>query len=115
MVWAIELMQTPALVCVKLSFLYFYRRIFCTGHTKLFNAIITLMVILTIGWGISFFFAILFECHGHFSAWWNNIHDLETFCKTSLEIENGWAISDFITDIIIIVLPMPVVSGSLPP
>lgn len=113
MFWTILLVQTVALVCVKLSFLYFYRRIFSTGHTKIFNAIITVNVILTLIWGISFFFAFLFVCHGHFSAWWKTIQTLNTHCKSGLDIELIWAISDFIMDMMIIFLPIPMVRSCL--
>ena len=102
-------MQTPMLVCVKLSFLFFYRRIFCTGHSKVFSALTISIIAITIVWGVAFFFAILLECNGHFSAWWVDIQDLNTYCGPALTIENAWAISDFITDLMVIILPMPMV------
>lgn len=102
-------MQICALACVKLSFIFFYRRIFCTGNGKVFSAITLAMIVTIIAWAVSFNVALLLICNGHFAAMWTSVKDLNTHCGTLLEWQLGYAISDFITDVMVLVLPMPCV------
>ena len=105
-------MQIPALACVKLSFIYFYRRIFCTGISRTFHNITTAAIVLTIAWAVTFEVAFLFICKGKFSAWWISIKTLETYCHPQLKLELGFAGTDFITDLIVLVLPLPLASST---
>jgi hypothetical protein len=107
--WALELLQIPALACVKLSFISFYRRIFCTGHGRIFNIATIVMNVTIIAWTLAFFFALLFACRLKFAAWWTSVEALSTECVNSLDLENAFAISDFIMDLFVYVLPIPVV------
>lgn len=109
-VWAMELLQIPALTFVKLSFIFFYRRIFCVGHQTFFNTITYIAMAIIIAWAVCFFFVILFHCGKNFAAWWTSIADLNMYCKESLDMQDAWAISDFLTDLIVVVLPLPQVS-----
>lgn len=102
-------MQICALACVKLSFIFFYRRIFCTGNGKIFSAITIAMIVMIIAWAVSFNIALLFICNGHFAAMWTSIQDLNTHCGSLLDWQLGYAISDFITDVMVLVLPLPCV------
>lgn len=100
-------MQICALACVKLSFIFFYRRIFCTGNGKVFSAITIAMIVIIIAWAVSFNIALLFICNGYFAAMWTSIQDLNAHCGNLLDWQLGYAISDFITDVMVLVLPMP--------
>jgi hypothetical protein len=110
--WAFMLIQIPALCLVKLSFIYFYRRVFCTGTgpARIFEHIIITLTWIIIAWGISFFFAFLFICDVNFAAWWTSIKTLNTHCGKLLDLQLGFSVSDFITDFFLFVLPLPMVS-----
>lgn len=107
---AILLMLPLGLGCTKASILFFYLRIFATTKRSrtyvLFTASIIIIAILMIG----FFFATLFECGSHISAMWQSATALETYCPNTDSYDYGFAISDFITDIIILAMPIPLVS-----
>ena len=105
--------RTLALGCVKLSVLCFYWRIFCTGTTNLYKIVIFLMMGIVAAWTISFFFGFLFACKGNFSAWWGSFENLVAQCVQTYNMELGLAVSDVITDGIIILLPIPMVSYGL--
>ena len=94
---------------MKLSFIHFYRRIFCTGVGNVFRTITTVIIALIILWGVAFEFAFLFICKGHFSAWWDSIKSLNTYCHPELKLEVGFASTDFITDVLVLALPIPMV------
>lgn len=109
--WSFELMQICALACVKLGFIFFYRRIFCTGNGgKVFSAIAIAMIVIIIAWAVSFGISPLFICNEHFAAMWTSIKDLNTHCGRLLDWQLGYAISDFITDVMVLVLPLPCVT-----
>ncbi|MCJ1471056.1 hypothetical protein MMC07_009704 [Pseudocyphellaria aurata] len=64
-------------------------------------------IVITIAWAVSFFFAILFHCGRHFGAWRTAVVELNQYCGESLAIPYGWAISDFLTDVLVVLLPLP--------
>ena len=108
--YALQLMQIVALGLVKLSFLFFYRRIFVTGVSKTskwFSRVTWGLIILISVWTIGFFFALLFSCKGHWSAFWSSVVDLATQCVKTLNLEMALATTDFATDVIIMILPIP--------
>lgn len=98
--------------CAKASILFFYIRIFVTSKRSkryvIFMASIVFIVVMMTG----FFFATLFECRSHVSAMWQSAEDLEKYCPNSESYDYGFSISDFITDVIILVMPIPLVSPS---
>jgi hypothetical protein len=107
--YALELMQFPALTCVKLSFLFFYKRIFCTRSTSILKWIIWTIIALCTIWGIAFFFSFLFVCGTHFTAFWGTPKTFKTHCGRILP-ENYWlAITDFILDAVIFLIPIPLI------
>ena len=110
--WAFMLIQIPALGFVKLSFIYFYRRVFCTGSglTRIFEHITTVVAWIIVAWAVSFFFAFLFICDVNFAAFWTSIRALNTYCGGLLDLQLGFSVSDFITDFFVFVLPLPMVS-----
>jgi hypothetical protein len=95
---------------VKLSFLFFYKRIFCSPLTVVLNWILWIMITLCIIWGVAFFFAFLFVCGTNFTAFWGTPIAFKTHCSIILP-ENYWiAITDFMLDALIFFIPMPLVS-----
>lgn len=106
-VWSMELLQVPGLGFTKLSCLFFYRRIFNTGQTRIFNWITIFLISFIIVWVLTFEFALAFECKGHFAAWWTTIKDLSLYCTEALDIELAYAVTDSATDLAVIVIPIP--------
>lgn len=104
-------MQVCALGFVKLSILFFYRRLFCTGSGVLFNRASGAVIALTVAWGFSFFFAILFSCGPHIDAQWGPTEERHGLCIDILLVWIGFGISDFILDIIMLVMPIPTVGA----
>lgn len=100
-------MQIPALGAVKLSFIFFFRRIFVTGVGRVFRSVTTIIIVIITAWVVALFVALLVACRGDFAAWWVSVDDLNTKCIDTLELENAFAISDFILDLIVIILPIP--------
>ena len=107
-------MQIPALGLVKLSFIFFYRRLFCDRNSnRSFNIATWLVIGLITAWTVSFFLALLFACKTHFAAYWTSVYTVSHECVKTLIYENAFAISDTMTDIIVFVLPIPQVSSLL--
>jgi len=107
--FAIELLQFPALTCTKLSLLFFYRRVFCQPWRAFLSALLSTMIILCIIWGFGFFFSMTFICGIHFPAFWTNVKALNSHCS-HLHTQQTWlAVSDFVIDAIIFLIPIPLV------
>jgi hypothetical protein len=111
--WPGELLQIPALGAVKLSFVFFYRRIFTKNAAPKFNIATWFMIGLIIAWTLSFFFAITFICGTDFSAYWTSTTVEKANCVDTDALHNAFAVSDVITDLLIITLPIPMVCESL--
>ena len=106
----VQLLQPVALGCIKLSFIMFYRRVFCTGKQTWFSISTAIMGGLIVAWTITFFFVFLFYCGNHQDKEWSTVTDLLAYCPHALDDDKAIGISDSIMDIIIIALPIPVVS-----
>jgi len=107
MSYGIFSIQCIQITFAKLSILFFYRRIFCS--TKIWdsmNIAIWILVGFTITWGISFFFANIFECGTDFAANWDATAAITAKCIKLTEMNEAWFISDFVIDFIIFVMPM---------
>ena len=107
--WSIEIMQIPALATVKMSFVFFYRRVFNKGSDKAFGRITVMVLALILLWGIGYFFSFLFICPGHPTAYWTTLVVEKQYCVNTVILHNAYGVSDLLLDLIIIVLPIPVV------
>ncbi|KAI1291170.1 hypothetical protein F5Y03DRAFT_403608 [Xylaria venustula] len=101
--YAFILTQSVAFGLAKLSILYFYRRIFSSKPFKIITS--TLIVIVGI-WSVGFFFAYLFRCGTNFWALWAPLEYLIKYCYDSKPLFYTLAISDVITDFVILSLPL---------
>lgn len=104
-----HLMIIPAICCIKLSFLAFYRRIFCVHKISKARYFIDGMMVFVVLWMLAYWFVHLFTCGTNFSAFWSTFEDLATKCIESLKMEYSFTITDFVTDFIILVIPIPLV------
>ena len=103
-------MQILSLGFIKLSFVMFYRRIFCTGVRTCISISITVMSVLIIAWTITFLFVFVFYCGSHLTRAWGTVVDIIEYCPNALNDQLALGISDSIMDILIIAMPMPTVS-----
>ena len=110
--FAFSVISPLALGCIKLSILFFYRRVFCG---RAFNILSLAFISLVTLWTLSFFFLQLFDCGTHFNVNWGRVSDLQK-CLGSFKQLLAFPISDVVIDILIMILPLPlvrIVMGSL--
>ncbi|OJJ77060.1 hypothetical protein ASPBRDRAFT_224665 [Aspergillus brasiliensis CBS 101740] len=93
----------------KLSILYFYRSIFCSRRTirTAFHYVTMFMIALVSVWTIVFGFGTIFLCGAHPENAWGTIAVVTTECSLQVPLVEAYAISDFIMDVIIWLLPLP--------
>ena len=89
---------------IKLSVLFFYRRIF--NVHKRFHIYNNLMIALTIAWGIAFTFAEIFGCGTNPSSQWQSPDNPGT-CINLTWLNFAFSISDTLGDILIVIMPYP--------
>ncbi|KUI67586.1 hypothetical protein VM1G_02813 [Cytospora mali] len=101
-----DILSTISLACIKLSALFFYRRIFCVGlRTQWFNIASFVTIMIVVIWLIVFQFLTGFQCGTHFSALWDGTYT--EYCTISFPFLYVLAVSDFLLDIWILALPIP--------
>lgn len=86
--------------------MFFYRRIFALGHNGVFNTASWVLIIIIICWTLSFFWATVFLCDTNFSHLWTNLENQAKCTNTVAEME-GLAVSDVITDGLVLLIPLP--------
>lgn len=97
---------------IKVSFLLLYKRIFVvdkswkTARTFFINAMITIISL----WAGGFTLTFLSMCKGDWQVLFIDIEATLEKCVDTLELGYALAISDFITDALIIIIPLPFVS-----
>jgi len=108
--FAILTVANVQLGLTKLSILFFYRRIFCTSKTSFLNlATITMITIVTL-WTIAFFFVNLLECGTKLSINWKATQlQANELCIDEEKMNEGNIFSDFILDVIILLMPLPTI------
>ena len=89
----------------KLSFLFFFRRIFRVQKTfRWFNDI---MIILTVAWAVAFMLADIFVCGGNPTVLWDANATSTTACINQTWLDLWYSITDTITDFLVIIMPFP--------
>lgn len=106
MKFVINLTQLWAFGAIKLSVLFFYRRIF---KGKIFDICTYVMICIVVAWTLSFFFAFLFQCGTNFGANWSTLKALLTQCHAQHTYQLAMAVSDVLTDGLILLIPIPLV------
>ncbi|CAD6589828.1 MAG: hypothetical protein ASARMPREDX12_004046 [Alectoria sarmentosa] len=102
-------LMIPAYGLIKLSVIFFYRRLFVKGTNSRFDSITKASIVIVILWTIAFFFAHVFACGVYISNTWGPLTDLK-HCANGDVIANGLFISDFLSDLLVLVLPMPIIA-----
>ncbi|KAI9660343.1 MAG: hypothetical protein M1821_009693 [Bathelium mastoideum] len=107
--WFIAWMQTLALGCIKLSFLFFYRRIFNhKGRGNSINIVTLVTIVIVTIWSVGFFLGFMLTCPGHIPAYWNEATRQE-LCWDTKNFLFAYTWSDVCTDLIIILMPIPMI------
>lgn len=92
----------------KLSILFFYRKIFCASELdRTFDIITQVIIVLVVAWTVAFGIGAIFLCKGHPSYAWAPVAVVAEKCSAQLPFLEGYAISDFIMDVLIWALPHP--------
>ncbi|KAI0168902.1 hypothetical protein GGR52DRAFT_552777 [Hypoxylon sp. FL1284] len=107
--FAFALLLPLGLGCAKTSFLFLYRRIFVIDRKNPVNILLVGLIVFIALWAIAFFFAALFGCKLDIEAHWGSTSDLETQCVGSMTVVLALCITDFIADLAIIIIPIPLV------
>lgn len=110
--FAVVLLSTAALAFVKLSFLFFYHRIFVYdkgNFRNLRNIVIHIMMVLVVLWAGGFMLSHVFGCGTDFYAQWSSPYVQITHCINNFLQLYALAMSDFIMDCLIILIPVPLV------
>ena len=102
-------LMTAGYGCIKISVLCFYRRLFNVRHGALFDRATQAFIALVIVWTAGFYFACAFVCGTHFDKYWGNVLAEAQYCPHGLEIYEGLLISNLITDVLILSIPVPIV------
>ncbi|KAF4635645.1 hypothetical protein G7Y89_g2445 [Cudoniella acicularis] len=106
--------QQPFAVAMLLRLLilappHYFGSSFDSG-TSVLNFVTIATIVVTVLWGIAFFFANLFECGTHFSLNWNaTITEALTECIQEPAMNQGYIYSDFILDVFILIMPLPTI------
>ncbi|MCJ1390963.1 hypothetical protein MMC18_003824 [Xylographa bjoerkii] len=103
------IIQPWLLGLVKISVLFFYRRIFCTGIRSWFSNITAAFIGLTVAWVLAFFFAVLFSCGTDIPVIWGSFEEFETHCDNTILLDEIYSIVDFVLDFAVFITPMPLI------
>lgn len=102
-----DLMQILTLAIIKLSILFFYRRIF---RGRAFDITSWVLIGVVAAWAVTFFIAILAACGTSIQANFQTLGALKGECVNTFDILIALAVSDVAVDLAILVMPVPLVS-----
>ncbi|KAI0100068.1 hypothetical protein GGR51DRAFT_551725 [Nemania sp. FL0031] len=104
--YILQLLPLVSLGLSKTSVLFFYRRVFQV-HPR-FLVINTILIVLVISWATSFFFATVFQCRTP-ATLWTSFEYARVGCVDTLSFYYAVSITGFITDLLILTSPLPII------
>lgn len=107
-VYIIFVLQPLAIGFIKLSFLFFYQRVFFVYES--FRLVSWILIAVTAAWITAFFFGFTFACGTSFETNWASLAEIGEKCGFGFMATVVFAILDAVLDFIILVLPLPWVS-----
>ncbi|OTB18131.1 hypothetical protein K445DRAFT_19695 [Daldinia sp. EC12] len=107
--WTFFLMLPIATGCMKASLLLFYKRVFVIQKQSGINTLLKAFIVFTVAWIIAFFFAMFFKCGRDLWALWDSQVEFQAHCSSNSNLILSLCITDFITDVLIISIPIPLV------
>ncbi|CAF9921783.1 MAG: hypothetical protein GOMPHAMPRED_002398 [Gomphillus americanus] len=105
--WCIDLLAILIFGFVKLSALFFYRRIFCSGRNGVFNIVTWVTIAVVVAWEICFFVMTFLVCGPDLHNLFYNAST--TICTILFPYYEATVISDFLLDVLILVMPIPLI------
>lgn len=99
-------MQILTLATIKLSILFFYRRIF---RGRAFDIASWVLIGVIGAWAIAFFVAILAACGTSIAANFQTLGALKRECVDTFDILIALAVTDVAVDLAILIMPIPLV------
>ena len=105
--YAQVILEKPLYGMMKLSVLFFYRRIFIVQER--FRVLNDIMIALITAWTVSFFFAEIFICGAHPKVQWSNDPKDKT-CDGQTWLNLCFSITDVIGDILVVSMPLPCIN-----
>lgn len=111
--WASAILQSSCLLCIKLSLLFFYRRIFLVSQ-KWLKVCWWINVIYAVLWTIGSIFFFLFQCKP-VGYYWNRLYlsmhvpppfPVSGSCPNQVQQISGPLITSLISDVMILLLPI---------
>ncbi|KAI1101770.1 plasma membrane protein Pth11-like protein [Jackrogersella minutella] len=106
--YAFSILFVLAIGSIKASVLFFYLRIFSFGKSHVRVILISLIILVAI-WTTFWLFESIFLCGLDFWNAWGTTQDLITKCINWLHAELALCITDFVIDILIIAMPVPLI------
>ncbi|KAE8548447.1 hypothetical protein EYB25_008825 [Talaromyces marneffei] len=104
-----QILMIIAYAFVKLSIVFFYRRLFFVLRWSAFDIISLACIVIIIIWALTSFFLFLFICQSKIYLQWGPLPEDQDQCGDFFAVELGLVISDLVTDIIVLTLPMPII------
>ena len=95
---------------MKVAALAFYKRLFVTS-TGILNRAIWILIILTTIWAIGFVTYYAAACGSHPDAAWGGLLPFAQYCIKTELFEEAYAISDFLLDTFVLIIPLPSVNA----
>lgn len=96
--------------CLKLSIICFYRRLFVVSvYRSPFNRISIAALVVAAAWMITFVIASTLSCGIQVAVKWGNLAEKNQYCGIDLDIDNALVISDAATNLLIWLMPMPMI------
>ena len=86
---------------IKLSVLFFYRRLFVVNRNSLFDIVTKVAIVVVTLWTITLFFLTIFYCGVHIDAIWGNVIEGAEVCPDGFEAGIAFFASDFGTDALV--------------
>lgn len=105
--------MTAAYGFIKLSIIFFYRRVFIVQRSDWMNIATHVFTGVVVAWTLAYIFAIAFSCGTHWSAHWTSYAAMFEHCNGGYPIQHiveSLLITDLILDVLIVALPIPRVS-----
>src|SRR4051812_38230445 len=107
--WIIWLLMIPANGCIKLSALFLYHRIFVINKDVAgADPLLKIMIAICALWTIGFWLAQIFGCGSHFEKPFGTLAQIAS-CNPNPRLD-ALMISDLVTDIMVWLVPIPLVS-----
>ncbi|PFH57201.1 hypothetical protein XA68_15381 [Ophiocordyceps unilateralis] len=106
---AFVLMLPLAAGCIKLSFLFFYVRIFVVNKRRPIHIMLLTVIAIVALWIAVCFLLTIFECRLDFWALWAPPSDIFEKCIDTFKAVYAMCLSDFLTDLLVIIIPVPLI------